>query len=25
MNEAKKDGTVRKALDKGGFEDPVAP
>ena len=25
MNEAKKDGTVRKALDKGGFADPVAP
>jgi polar amino acid transport system substrate-binding protein len=25
MNEAKKDGTVRKALDRGGFEDPVAP
>ena len=25
MNEAKRDGTVRKALDKGGFEDPVAP
>ena len=25
LNEAKKDGTVRKALDKGGFEDPVAP
>ena len=25
MNAAKKDGTVRKALDKGGFEDPVAP
>jgi polar amino acid transport system substrate-binding protein len=25
MNTAKKDGTVRKALDKGGFEDPVAP
>jgi polar amino acid transport system substrate-binding protein len=25
MNAAKKDGTIRKALDKGGFEDPVAP
>jgi polar amino acid transport system substrate-binding protein len=25
MNAAKKDGTVRKALDKGGFEDPIAP
>jgi polar amino acid transport system substrate-binding protein len=25
MNVAKKDGTVRKALDKGGFEDPIAP
>jgi polar amino acid transport system substrate-binding protein len=25
MNAAKKDGTVRKALDKGGFTDPVAP
>jgi polar amino acid transport system substrate-binding protein len=25
MNAAKKDGTVRKALDRGGFEDPVAP
>lgn len=25
LNEAKKDGTVRKALDRGGFEDPVAP
>ena len=25
MNEAKKDGTVRKALDKAGFEEPVAP
>jgi polar amino acid transport system substrate-binding protein len=25
MNEAKKDGTVRRALDRGGFEDPVAP
>jgi polar amino acid transport system substrate-binding protein len=25
MNEAKKDGTVRKALDKGGFAEPVAP
>src|SRR3954466_8088422 len=25
MNEAKKDGTVRKALDRGGFADPVAP
>src|SRR3954471_2912960 len=25
MNEAKKDGTVRKALDKSGFADPVAP
>ena len=25
MNVAKKDGTVRRALDKGGFEDPVAP
>lgn len=25
MNAAKKDGTVRKALDAGGFEDPVAP
>jgi polar amino acid transport system substrate-binding protein len=25
MNAAKKDGTVRKALDKGGFSDPVAP
>jgi polar amino acid transport system substrate-binding protein len=25
MNEAKKDGTVRKALDNGGFADPVAP
>jgi len=25
MNEAKKDGTVRKALDRGGFEDAVAP
>jgi polar amino acid transport system substrate-binding protein len=25
MDEAKKDGTVRAALDKGGFKDPVAP
>jgi polar amino acid transport system substrate-binding protein len=25
MDEAKKNGTVRKALDKGGFADPVAP
>ncbi|MFL5176414.1 MAG: transporter substrate-binding domain-containing protein [Microvirga sp.] len=25
MNEAKKDGTVRKALDRAGFEEPVAP
>jgi len=25
MNAAKKDGTVRKALDKGGFSEPVAP
>jgi polar amino acid transport system substrate-binding protein len=25
MNVAKKDGTVRRALDRGGFEDPVAP
>ena len=25
MNEAKKDGTVRKALDKAGFDEPVAP
>jgi polar amino acid transport system substrate-binding protein len=25
MSEAKKDGTVRRALDKAGFEDPVAP
>jgi polar amino acid transport system substrate-binding protein len=25
MNAAKKDGTVRKALDKAGFDDPVAP
>jgi polar amino acid transport system substrate-binding protein len=25
MNAAKKDGTVRKALDKGGFAEPVAP
>jgi polar amino acid transport system substrate-binding protein len=25
MNAAKKNGTVRKALDKGGFEDPIAP
>lgn len=25
MNAAKKDGTVRKALDRGGFNDPVAP
>ena len=25
LNEAKKDGTVRKALDRGGFEDQVAP
>jgi polar amino acid transport system substrate-binding protein len=25
MNAAKKDGTVRDALDKGGFADPVAP
>jgi polar amino acid transport system substrate-binding protein len=25
LNAAKKDGTVRRALDKGGFEDPVAP
>jgi polar amino acid transport system substrate-binding protein len=25
MNAAKKDGTVRNALDKGGFEDPIAP
>ena len=25
MDEAKKDGMVRKALDKAGFEDPVAP
>jgi len=25
MNEAKTNGTVRKALDKGGFDDPVAP
>jgi polar amino acid transport system substrate-binding protein len=25
MTKAKQDGTVRKALDKGGFEDPVAP
>ncbi|MEJ0078691.1 MAG: transporter substrate-binding domain-containing protein [Alphaproteobacteria bacterium] len=25
MNEAKKDGTVRRALDRGGFADPVAP
>jgi polar amino acid transport system substrate-binding protein len=25
MNDAKKDGTVRKALDKAGFEEPVAP
>jgi polar amino acid transport system substrate-binding protein len=25
MTEAKTDGTVRKALDKGGFSDPVAP
>jgi len=25
MNGAKKDGTVRKALDNGGFADPVAP
>jgi polar amino acid transport system substrate-binding protein len=25
LNEAKKDGTVRKALDRSGFEDPVAP
>jgi len=25
MNDAKKDGTVREALDKGGFADPVAP
>ena len=25
LNDAKKDGTVRKALDRGGFEDPVAP
>lgn len=25
LNEAKRDGTVRKALDRGGFEDPVAP
>ena len=25
LNEAKKDGTVRKALDSGGFADPVAP
>jgi polar amino acid transport system substrate-binding protein len=25
LNEAKKDGTVRKALDRGGFGDPVAP
>ena len=25
MNAAKQDGTVRAALDKGGFSDPVAP
>jgi polar amino acid transport system substrate-binding protein len=25
MNAAKKDGTVRKALDRAGFDDPVAP
>src|SRR4051812_4575544 len=25
MNDAKKDGTVRKALDRAGFEEPVAP
>ena len=25
MNEAKQDGTVRRALDAGGFSDPVAP
>jgi polar amino acid transport system substrate-binding protein len=25
MNEAKRDGTVRKALENGGFADPVAP
>jgi polar amino acid transport system substrate-binding protein len=25
MNEAKRNGTVRRALDAGGFEDPVAP
>ena len=25
MHEAKKDGTMRKALDKAGFEEPVAP
>jgi polar amino acid transport system substrate-binding protein len=25
MNEAKRNGTVRAALDKGGFQDPVAP
>jgi polar amino acid transport system substrate-binding protein len=25
LNTAKKDGTVRRALDKGGFDDPVAP
>ena len=25
MNEAKRDGTVRRALHKGGFDDPVAP
>lgn len=25
MNAAKQDGTVRRALDKGGFNDPVAP
>jgi len=25
LNEAKKDGTVRRALDAGGFADPVAP
>jgi polar amino acid transport system substrate-binding protein len=25
MHEAKKDGTIRKALDKAGFEEPVAP
>ena len=25
LDEAKKDGTVREALDEGGFDDPVAP